>query len=124
MLSGLPGAGKDTLATGRYVALPQVSLDALRVETGAGPTGNQGRVIDLARQRAREHLRTGEPFVYNATNLLHAHLGCIGTTVEYGPPPEVVPTTQHTALAELTDENVPATLAAVRISNMSFGCGS
>ena len=72
LLSGLPGAGKDTLARQHYGELPQISLDALRQELGAPATGKQGPVIDLARQRSREYLRRGESFVWNATSLSHS----------------------------------------------------
>lgn len=72
LLSGLPGAGKDTLARQRYGELPQISLDALRRELGAPATGKQGPVIELARQRAREYLRRSERFVWNATSLSHS----------------------------------------------------
>lgn len=69
LLSGLPGAGKDTTLRERFGDLPVVSLDALRDELDVAPTEDQGQVVQVARERARELLRRGESFVWNATNL-------------------------------------------------------
>ena len=69
VLSGLPGSGKDTTISERFDHLPVISLDGLRRELGVAPAGHQGAVIDAARQRARQLLRGGESFVWNATNL-------------------------------------------------------
>lgn len=70
MMSGLPGSGKDTwLATNRP-ELPVVSLDGVRSELGIEPTDDQGEVVQVARERCREFLRSGRSFAFNATNLL------------------------------------------------------
>lgn len=69
MMSGLPGSGKDTWLRNNAPELPVVSLDAIRGELGVHPRDNQGRVIQLARERAREHLRAGRDFAWNATTL-------------------------------------------------------
>jgi putative nucleotidyltransferase with HDIG domain len=69
LLSGLPGAGKDHLVGERLLDWEQVSLDAIRRELGVPPTAGQGGVVRVARERARELLRAGRPFVWNATNL-------------------------------------------------------
>ena len=70
MMSGLPGSGKDTwLATNRP-ELPVVSLDGVRSELDIEPTDDQGEVIQVARERCREFLRSGHSFAFNATNLL------------------------------------------------------
>ena len=69
MLSGLPGTGKDTWIGQHYPDLPMVSLDGIRAERGIKPTDNQGEVIQAAQERAREHLRKKQPFVWNATDL-------------------------------------------------------
>jgi putative nucleotidyltransferase with HDIG domain len=68
LMAGFPGAGKDTWLDANYAG-PVVSLDAIRTETGASATGDQGPVIQIARERAREHLRAGEAFAWNATNI-------------------------------------------------------
>lgn len=69
VMSGLPGTGKDTWIASNRGDLPIVSLDGIRKELGASGTGNQGRVIQAARERAREYLRAGQDFVWNATNI-------------------------------------------------------
>ncbi len=69
MMSGLPGAGKDTMIRRRFGDLPVVSLDALRDTMDIDPDENQGQVVQAAREQARELLRRGERFVWNATNL-------------------------------------------------------
>ncbi len=69
VLSGLPGSGKSHYAKHHLGDLPQVSLDDLRHELDIDPADNQGRVVAHARKRTQEHLRRGESFVFNATNL-------------------------------------------------------
>lgn len=69
VMSGLPGAGKDTWITRNCPELPVVSLDAVREALGIAPTDNQGAVIQAAYEAAREHLRAGQDFVWNATNI-------------------------------------------------------
>jgi hypothetical protein len=63
LMSGLPGAGKDTWVRRWVGNLPVVSLDAIRDEIGARPAGKQGPVVQLARERAREFLRQRQSFV-------------------------------------------------------------
>ncbi len=71
MMSGLPGAGKDTwLAKHRDQDTPVVSLDAIRKELGVGPTEDQGRVVQQAQEQCRELLRKKTSFAFNATNIL------------------------------------------------------
>lgn len=69
MMSGLPGAGKDTWLARHRPGLPVVSLDALRDELDVSASDNQGQVIQAARERCRVHLRAGQDFAFNATNL-------------------------------------------------------
>ena len=69
VMSGLPGAGKDTWIAQHLAELPRISLDAIREETAAPPTGGQGTVVQAAREKARAFLRAGENFVWNATNV-------------------------------------------------------
>ena len=69
LMSGLPGAGKDTWLVQHRPGLPVVSLDAVRAELDVDATDNQGTVIQTAREQCREHLRAGRDFAFNATNL-------------------------------------------------------
>lgn len=69
VMSGLPGAGKSRWVAEHAAGLPVIELDAIRRELGIGPSEPQGAVIDAARSRAREHLREGRAFVWDATNL-------------------------------------------------------
>ena len=69
VLSGLPGAGKDTYCQTRFHGLPQVSLDAWRERLDIEPNETQGRVIQAALEEARQYLRAKRPFVWNATNV-------------------------------------------------------
>ena len=43
-------------------------MDEIRDESGARRTGNQGAVVQAAREKARAFLRVGEDFIWNATN--------------------------------------------------------
>ena len=75
LMSGLPGSGKDTWLRTQRPGLPVVSLDALRAELEIPPGGTPGHLFAAAREAAREHLRAGRPFAWNATNLTPALRG-------------------------------------------------
>src|SRR5262249_15030407 len=62
--------GKDSWLTANRPELPVVSLDELRAELQVDAADDQGEVIQAARERCRELLRTGRSFSFNATNLL------------------------------------------------------
>jgi len=49
--------------------LPMISLDEIRREMKISPKDNQSKVLEIARERAKELLRKKQPFVWNATNL-------------------------------------------------------
>jgi predicted kinase len=68
-MSGLPGAGKDSWVRENLGDWPTVSLDDIREELDVDPSESQGVVVARARELAREHLRAGRRFVWNATNL-------------------------------------------------------
>jgi predicted kinase len=70
LMSGLPGAGKDTWLAAHRPDVPVVSLDGIREELEVEPTENQGVVAQQAKERCREFLRTRTPFAFSATNLL------------------------------------------------------
>ncbi|WP_437722319.1 AAA family ATPase [Sorangium sp. So ce861] len=85
VMSGLPGAGKDTYVRSHFADWPVVSLDALRSELEVDPTDTQGQVVQAARERAKEHLRRGERFVWNATNLSRQRRGpVLQMAADYG----------------------------------------
>lgn len=69
LMSGLPGTGKDTWIKENCPDIPMISLDEIRREMKISPTDNQSKVLEIARERARELLRKQQPFVWNATNL-------------------------------------------------------
>jgi predicted kinase len=69
LMSGLPGAGKDHQVRSAFADWPVISLDELRDEMEVSPEGRQGAVVNEARERAREMLRAGRSFVWNATSL-------------------------------------------------------
>lgn len=75
VMSGLPGAGKDTWARTHLPGWPVVSLDELRRELDVDPDDSQGPVVSRAKELAREHLRAGRSFVWNATHLSRAVRG-------------------------------------------------
>ncbi|AOM76222.1 poly(A) polymerase [Pedobacter steynii] len=70
LMSGLPGAGKDTFIKKNFPEMEVISLDAIRQEWGIKPTdkAGNGRVIQEAKERARILLRKQKAFVWNATN--------------------------------------------------------
>ncbi|MBC7920478.1 MAG: AAA family ATPase [Ferruginibacter sp.] len=70
MLSGLPASGKDHYVHAHVdSATPVISLDDIREELDIDPTGNQGRVVQLAKERSKEFCRKKQSFVWNATNI-------------------------------------------------------
>ncbi len=70
VMSGLPGSGKDTWLAAHRPGLPIVSLDDIRAELDVEAVDKQGEVIQLARERCRELLRSGQSFAFSATSLL------------------------------------------------------
>jgi predicted kinase len=70
MMSGLPGSGKNAWLAANHPDLPVVSLDDVRRDLRIDPADDQGEVIQGARERCREFLRSSRSFAFNATNLL------------------------------------------------------
>lgn len=68
LLSGLPGSGKDTWLQTHLPDWPVISLDSIRKELHVTAEDDQGHVIQLARERAREYMRKQQSFAWNATN--------------------------------------------------------
>lgn len=71
ILSGIAGSGKDRFLTLHYPKLPVVSLDQLRRDQkiDRNDSKGNGRVIQQALELAKQHLRKGAPFAWNATNI-------------------------------------------------------
>ncbi len=70
LMSGLPGAGKDTFVQRNFRHWPVISLDGMREQQdihATDKTGN-GQVIQAAKELARAYLRKQTGFVWNATN--------------------------------------------------------
>lgn len=85
LMCGLPGAGKSHFIEHHLRDWPLISLDALREELGVDPDEGQGPVVEAARQRAREALRRGQGFVWNATSISRQlRRQCIDLFAAYG----------------------------------------
>ncbi len=71
MMSALPGSGKDTYIANSLINRNIVSLDDIRSELKVKPTdkSGNGRVIQLAKERAKEFMRKQQSFIWNATNI-------------------------------------------------------
>ncbi len=69
LMCGFPGSGKDHYVAEHFAGWPVVSLDRLRAEHDVHPDDDQGAIVQKAREEAREHLRAGRSFVWNATNI-------------------------------------------------------
>lgn len=69
VLSGIAGSGKDTYTT--KFDLPMISLDEIRKELGikVTDTRGQGKVAQLAYERAKGFCAKKQPFIWNSTNL-------------------------------------------------------
>src|SRR5262249_39421013 len=70
MMSGLPGSGKDAWLAANRPALSVVRLDEVRGDLPRDATDDQGRAIQVPRERCRGLLRARRSFAFNATNLL------------------------------------------------------
>jgi predicted kinase len=75
VMSGLPGAGKSTWVETQLAGWPVIRLDDLRRQLRVGPGDDQGAVVMRAKELAREHLRAGRSFVWDATNVSRAMRG-------------------------------------------------
>lgn len=73
LFSGLPGSGKDTYYSKFLSTLPVISLDDIRKTLKISSTDNQGTVIQHAKELAKQYLRKGVDFVWNATNITRSN---------------------------------------------------
>lgn len=69
VMSGLPGAGKDTWLRTHHPELPTVSLDALRVELSIAHGEAEERLRKASFDRMKQHLAGRRPFAWNSTLL-------------------------------------------------------
>ncbi|MER2564653.1 MAG: AAA family ATPase [Myxococcaceae bacterium] len=69
VMSGLPGAGKDTWLRTHHPELPVVSLDALRGELSIAHGEEEERLRKASFERMRQHLLVRRPFAWNSTLL-------------------------------------------------------
>lgn len=69
VMSGPPASGKNTWVEKNHPHLPVISFDDAREELGLRHGKNEGMVAHLAIDRAKEHLRAKESFIWNATHL-------------------------------------------------------
>ncbi len=69
IVCGLPGMGKDYFIQHRLTNTPVISLDEIRRAQRIQPTdrSGNGRVVQQAKEQAKQYLRTQTDFVWNAT---------------------------------------------------------
>lgn len=85
MMSGIPGAGKDTYIS--KLDLPVVSIDDIRRKHKMDPTDKKenGQAVQLAKEECKVHMRKRQSFVWNATNITKDMRGqLIQLFMEYG----------------------------------------
>lgn len=70
MMCALPGSGKDTYIRNN-LDQPMLSLDDIRRKHKISPKDKKGngQVIQMAKEKAKEYLRSKTSFVFNATNI-------------------------------------------------------
>lgn len=71
MMCGLPGSGKSTFAKKMAPSIPAVivSSDDIRAEVFGGYNAKDNeRLVQLACEQVREHLKRGENVIFDATN--------------------------------------------------------
>jgi predicted kinase len=69
LMAGLPGVGKDSWVAQHLNDWPVISLDEIRKGLQISPEGNQGQVIQAAKEHARIYMRQQQSFAWNATNV-------------------------------------------------------
>ncbi|MEX3983906.1 AAA family ATPase [Paraburkholderia sp. EG287A] len=90
VMSGLPASGKDTWVAKHHPALPVVSFDDAREELGLRHGKNEGKVAHHAVDKAKELLRAGAPFVWNATHIGQLREKTLGLLYDYHAEVELV----------------------------------
>jgi putative nucleotidyltransferase with HDIG domain len=118
ILSGIAGSGKDFYITKNYPLLPVVSLDDMRrkAKVSYNDTKGNGQVIQAAKELAKQYLRKGLQFVWNATNItLQMREQLIDLVEPYKPVIKIIylETGYHKLLAQNKNRNFPIPEAAV-----------
>lgn len=85
IMCGLPGSGKDTFIKNKntieknsvFSNIPIISLDDIRkelkIKEGKGSKKEESKVMELAKERAKEYARNKQSFIWNATSLHKLH---------------------------------------------------
>lgn len=79
LMSALPGMGKDRYVQQYYKDWPVISLDTIRQQHKLKPEDKSanGWIAQQAKEMAKQYLRAGQSFVWNATNItrqMHSQL--------------------------------------------------
>jgi predicted kinase len=91
LMCGLPGSGKDSWIEQNGGDCAIISLDDMRKAAGISHKDNQGKIIQAAREAARQNLRQGRDFIWNATNLTKTtRTALLGLFRDYGARTEIV----------------------------------
>ncbi len=71
LMCALPGSGKDTYIKKMMPNIPVVSLDDIRIKNKIkrGDSKGEGHAIQEAKELAKSYMRTGQDFIWNATNI-------------------------------------------------------
>lgn len=69
IMVGFPLTGKDTYIERYLKTTPVISLDDIRAEFKISPGKHSAKVAAIAKERAKNFLRQGTSFVWNATNM-------------------------------------------------------
>jgi predicted kinase len=93
LMCALPGSGKDTYIEKFMKDVPVVSLDDIRRKNKVkrGDTKGEGNAIQEAKELAKTHMRVGQDFVWNATNITREMRSkLISDFEEYGGAVEII----------------------------------
>ncbi len=69
LMAGLPAAGKDSWIAKNANSMPVVSLDSIRERHKIAADQDQSKVVQAAREEARQLMRDQKSFIWNGTNI-------------------------------------------------------
>ncbi len=93
LMCALPGSGKDTYIKEFLSDLPMISLDEIRKERKIkrGDTKAEGHMYQDVKEMCKVHMRVGEDFVFNATNITKdMRMKLISEFEDYGGAVEII----------------------------------